>query len=36
MPGRSGHMQIDEFIADMRKRLWLPRVRVYRHSIKGL
>jgi hypothetical protein len=34
--GRSGHAQIDEFTADLRKRLWLPRARVYQHPVKGL
>jgi hypothetical protein len=29
-------VQIDEFIADVRWRLWFHGVRVYRHSIKGL
>jgi hypothetical protein len=34
--GWSGHAQIGEFTADLRKRLWLPRARVYRHPVKGL
>jgi hypothetical protein len=33
---RSRHAQIGEFIADMRRRLWLPRIRVYRYRINGL
>jgi hypothetical protein len=35
-PRRSGHAQIGKFITDVRGRLLLPRVHVYRHPIKGL
>lgn len=34
--GRSGHAQIGTFTINLCRTLWLPRVRVYQHSVQGL